>query len=198
MSPANAASSAVTRMALPPVLLVARLASAIDQNASSGKLSGKLNGAPGVGRAPMMQYGSLASRHSSSRCPVCPCTTAGSRWSRRSGRPSSGRRCGRRGPGVCRRRCRGGAGAGADEHRQQRSCGEARGDRRPTLAARSCRAGLRSGRSCPRRSSPVNVHAFLSLPSIRRWWWWCRWAAVVPSARRQRMCVVARSPKIAQ
>jgi hypothetical protein len=40
--------------------------SALDQNASSGKLSGKDTGWPGFGTLPMMQYGSPGSVQSSS------------------------------------------------------------------------------------------------------------------------------------
>jgi hypothetical protein len=62
----KAASTAVTSSAFsPPPASIGD--SALDQKASSGKLFGKLTGLCGFGTSPMMQYGSLGSRHSSSR-----------------------------------------------------------------------------------------------------------------------------------
>ncbi len=62
---ANAASTAVTSSAeSPPPASIDD--SALDQNASSGKLSGKDTGCPGFWTSPMMQYGSVGSVQSSS------------------------------------------------------------------------------------------------------------------------------------
>src|SRR3954470_3225395 len=67
-APANAASTPVTSFAVPvPVL---RLAPALEENASSGKLVGNTMGAPGVCGAPTMQFASPGSVHSSSRVPL--------------------------------------------------------------------------------------------------------------------------------